>query len=121
MSTVPPQQRLAHMLSGLARRPTARAEPEVALIVGGGPGVSASCARLLAEEGMMVGVACRTPGKEAMKALADAYPSRLRIYGADASNEAAVAQLFDNVSRDFGQAPRLVIHNIDGAACFGRS
>ncbi len=31
--------------------------PEVALIIGGGPGVSASCARLFAREGMKVAVA----------------------------------------------------------------
>ena len=33
---------------------------EVAVIVGGGPGVSASCARLFASEGMKVAIAART-------------------------------------------------------------
>ena len=36
---------------------------EVALIVGGGPGISASCARLFTREGMKVAVAARTPEK----------------------------------------------------------
>ena len=35
---------------------------EVALIVGGGPGISASCARLFVREGMTVAVAARNPG-----------------------------------------------------------
>ena len=36
---------------------------DVALIVGGGPGISASCARLFAKEGMRVAVAARDPDK----------------------------------------------------------
>src|SRR4051794_26182238 len=32
---------------------------DVALIVGGGPGISASCAKLFAERGMQVGIAAR--------------------------------------------------------------
>ena len=34
---------------------------DVALIVGGGPGISSSCARLFAKSGMRVGVAARNP------------------------------------------------------------
>jgi NAD(P)-dependent dehydrogenase (short-subunit alcohol dehydrogenase family) len=34
---------------------------DVALIVGGGPGVSASCAKRFAENGMRVGIAARIP------------------------------------------------------------
>ena len=45
-------------------------EHEVALIVGGGPGISASCARLFAQQGMRVAVAARDTGKSAMQALA---------------------------------------------------
>ena len=37
-----------------------RGSPEVALIVGGGPGISASCARLFSKDGMKVAVAART-------------------------------------------------------------
>ena len=40
-----------------AGRPTS--VQDVALIVGGGPGISSSCARLFAESGMRVGVAAR--------------------------------------------------------------
>ena len=36
---------------------------DVALIVGGGPGISASCARLFARSGMRVGIAARDPDK----------------------------------------------------------
>jgi NAD(P)-dependent dehydrogenase (short-subunit alcohol dehydrogenase family) len=43
--------------------------PEVALIVGGGPGISASCARLFAHEGIQVAVAARTPGKPGLEQL----------------------------------------------------
>ena len=32
---------------------------DVAVIVGGGPGISASCARLFAQNGMQVGIAAR--------------------------------------------------------------
>jgi NAD(P)-dependent dehydrogenase (short-subunit alcohol dehydrogenase family) len=41
----------------------------VALIVGGGPGISASCARLFSANGMRVAVAARTPDKLALEAL----------------------------------------------------
>ncbi len=42
---------------------------EVALIVGGGPGISASCARLFADEGMRVAVAARNPDKPVLEKL----------------------------------------------------
>ena len=42
-------------------------EDEVALIVGGGPGVSASCARLFSHEGMKVAIAARNPDKPHLK------------------------------------------------------
>ena len=44
-------------------------QPEVALIVGGGPGISASCARLFADNGMRVAVAARNPDKPVLQAL----------------------------------------------------
>ena len=43
---------------------------EVALIVGAGPGTSASCARLFSQQGMQVAVAARTPGKPELQKLA---------------------------------------------------
>jgi NAD(P)-dependent dehydrogenase (short-subunit alcohol dehydrogenase family) len=84
---------------------------EIALIVGGGPGVSASCARLFARSGMRVAVAARNPDKPVLQALAEAYG--VRLYGCDASDPAAVERLFQDVVRDLG-APTLVVHNIDG-------
>ncbi len=85
--------------------------PEVALIVGGGPGVSASCARLFSEAGMRVAVAARKPGKTVLQKLASDYG--VRCYACDAREPDSVAELFDAVAKDLG-APKLVVHNIDG-------
>jgi NAD(P)-dependent dehydrogenase (short-subunit alcohol dehydrogenase family) len=82
-----------------------------ALIVGGGPGISSSCARLFAENGMSVGVAARNPEKPVLEALEKTHG--VRRYACDASEPAAVKELFENVVRDIG-TPRLVVHNIDG-------
>ena len=84
---------------------------EVALIVGGGPGISSSCARLFAENGMRVAVAARNPEKAVLETLEKMHG--VRRYACDASEPAAVAQLFANVAREIG-TPRLVVHNIDG-------
>ncbi len=84
---------------------------EVALIVGGGPGISASCARLFATSGMAVGIAARTPDKPVLQDLEKTHG--VRRYGCDASDPASVEQLFSTVVRDLG-APTLVVHNIDG-------
>jgi len=84
---------------------------EVALIVGGGPGVSASCARLFASQGMQVAIAARNPDKDVLKALAADHG--VRCYACDAREPEAVAGLFRSVTDDLG-APRLVVHNIDG-------
>jgi NAD(P)-dependent dehydrogenase (short-subunit alcohol dehydrogenase family) len=84
---------------------------DVALIVGGGPGISSSCARLFAENGMRVAVAARNPDKPVLEALEKKHG--VRRYACDASDPAAMEKLFDNVVRDLG-TPRLVVHNIDG-------
>jgi NAD(P)-dependent dehydrogenase (short-subunit alcohol dehydrogenase family) len=84
---------------------------DVALIVGGGPGISSSCARLFAENGMRVGVAARTPDKPVLQTLEKTHG--VRRYACDASEQAAVDLLFKNVVRDLG-APTLLVHNIDG-------
>jgi NAD(P)-dependent dehydrogenase (short-subunit alcohol dehydrogenase family) len=94
-----------------SNRDTQPSIQEVALIVGGGPGISSSCARLFAENGMRVGVAARNPEKAALQTLEKTHD--VRRYGCDATEPVAVAQLFENVVQDFG-APRLVVHNIDG-------
>jgi NAD(P)-dependent dehydrogenase (short-subunit alcohol dehydrogenase family) len=84
---------------------------DVALIVGGGPGISASCARLFATSGMAVGIAARTPDKPVLQVLEKTHG--VRRYGCDASDPASVEQLFSTIVRDLG-APTLVVHNIDG-------
>ena len=84
---------------------------EVALIVGGGPGISASCARLFEKNGMRVGIAARTLDKPVLLQLEKTH-GVLR-YACDASDPAAVEGLFQNVVGDLG-APTLVVHNIDG-------
>lgn len=84
---------------------------EVALIVGGGPGVSASCARLFSEHGMKVAVAARNPDKSVLKTLETEHG--VRRYPCDAREPDSVVELFRAVSNDLG-APKLVVHNIDG-------
>jgi len=86
-------------------------DAETALIVGGGPGVSASCARLFVREGMKVAVAARTPDKPVLRELENDLGARL--YACDAASPEAVADLFSQVSNELSD-PRLVIHNIDG-------
>ena len=61
---------------------------DVALIVGGGPGISASCARLFATSGMAVGIAARTPDKPVLQDLEKTHG--VRRYGCDASDPASV-------------------------------
>ena len=84
---------------------------EVAVIVGGGPGISASCARLFTREGMRVAVAARNVEKPVLEELASAHG--VTLIPCDAADPEAVAQLFETVSRDLGN-PTLVVHNIDG-------
>lgn len=84
---------------------------DIALIVGGGPGISSSCARLFAENGMRVAVAARDPDKPVLLNLEKTHG--VRRYACDASDPEAVEVLFRNVVRDLG-APTLVVHNIDG-------
>ena len=93
---------------------------DVALIVGGGPGISASCARLFADNGMRVGVAARTPDKPVLQSLETSHG--VRRYACDAGDPAAVELLFQNVVRDLGR-PTLVVHNIDGrvVGIFGKA
>jgi NAD(P)-dependent dehydrogenase (short-subunit alcohol dehydrogenase family) len=90
---------------------SASSAPEVALIVGGGPGISASCARLFAHSGLAVAMAARRPDKPVLQALAQSHG--VRLHGCDAADPASVATLFEQVTRELG-APRLVVHNIDG-------
>src|ERR1700732_1312061 len=84
---------------------------DVALIVGGGPGISSSCARLFAKSGTRVGIAARNPDKAVLPNLEKEHG--VRRYACDASDPPSVELLFRNVVRDLG-APTLVVHNIDG-------
>lgn len=90
---------------------SASPERDVALIVGGGPGISSSCARLFARNGMTVAVAARNPDKPVLEALESQHG--VRRYACDAGEPAAMEKLFGDVVRDLGR-PRLVVHNIDG-------
>lgn len=86
-------------------------DKEVAVIVGGGPGVSASCARRFAREGMQVVVAARNPDKPVLVELEQQCGIIRR--SCDATNAESVAKLFDGVVAEFG-TPGLAVHNIDG-------
>ncbi|TDJ42223.1 MAG: SDR family oxidoreductase [Gammaproteobacteria bacterium] len=92
-------------------RDTRPSRPEVALIVGGGPGISASCARLFSTEGMKVAVAARNPDKPVLEQLEQEHG--VRRYACDAGEPEAVEILFQSVTDDLG-SPTLVVHNIDG-------
>ncbi|MBL6937231.1 MAG: SDR family oxidoreductase [Alphaproteobacteria bacterium] len=83
----------------------------VALIVGGGPGISASCARLFAKNGLKVAIAARTPDKPVLRKLKEEHG--VHLYAADAADPADMERLFAAVVRDLG-SPTLVVHNIDG-------
>lgn len=86
-------------------------ENEVALIVGGGPGVSASCATRFSKEGMQVAVAARNPDKSVLVELEKEYG--IHRLPCDAADAESVASLFDTVEKQLG-TPDLVVHNIDG-------
>jgi NAD(P)-dependent dehydrogenase (short-subunit alcohol dehydrogenase family) len=60
---------------------------------------------------MRVAVAARDPDKPVLQSLEKTHS--VRRYACDASQPAAVGQLFQNVVRDLG-SPALVVHNIDG-------
>lgn len=84
---------------------------QTALIVGGGPGISASCARLFRANGLAVAIAARNPDKDVLLELEKDIG--IHRYACDASQPDAVSALFDTVTAELG-TPRLVVHNIDG-------
>ncbi len=86
-------------------------QDEVALIVGGGPGVSSSCARRFCRDGMRVAVAARTPDKPVLVALEKEHG--VQRFACDAADADSVAALFALVEEQLGP-PHLVVHNIDG-------
>jgi NAD(P)-dependent dehydrogenase (short-subunit alcohol dehydrogenase family) len=76
------------------------------LIVGVGPGLSASLARLAAQEGAAVALAARRTDK--IEALAG--ETKAKLYSCDATEPAEVERLFDQVGRDMGP-PNWVVYN----------
>ena len=85
------------------------AQQEIALIVGAGPGLSASLARLFKKEGMRVALAGRDTKK--LDGLVKEIDGR--AYTCDASIPKDVENLFDSVGRDIGD-PNLVVYNASG-------
>ncbi len=82
-----------------------------ALIVGSGPGLSASLARLFAREGMRVALAARNTDKLA----ALAAETGAQAFACDASDAAQVSGLFQDVERTIG-APDVVVYNASSRA-----
>ena len=82
---------------------------EIALIVGSGPGLSASLARLFTREGMQVALAARNVTK--LEGLVKEIGGR--AYACDASNPTDVQKLFQSVSQDIGD-PNVVVYNASG-------
>jgi NAD(P)-dependent dehydrogenase (short-subunit alcohol dehydrogenase family) len=84
-------------------------QQEIALIVGSGPGLSASLARLFTKEGMRVALAARDTKK--LQGLVKELDGR--AYACDASNPKGVDTLFESVAKDIGE-PDVVVYNASG-------
>ena len=82
---------------------------DTALIVGTGPGLSASLARLFAREGLRVGVAARNADKLA----ALSQETGASAFACNATDAAEVVRLFDEVERKIG-VPDVVVYNASG-------
>lgn len=85
------------------------AQQEIALIVGSGPGLSASLARLFKREGMKVALAARNTKK--LDGLVKEIDGR--AYACDATSPTDVKNLFQSMSQDLGD-PNLVVYNASG-------
>jgi short-subunit dehydrogenase len=79
---------------------------ETALIVGAGPGLSASLARLCAKDGMKVAIAARNIDKLAGLA----SETGAELHQCDAGDIDSVAALFDATDKTIG-TPNLVVYN----------
>jgi len=80
-----------------------------ALIIGTGPGISASLTRQLSKLGLKVGVAARNTAK-----LADLVAETgARSFAVDAADPAAMTRLFDEADAKLG-VPDLVVYNASG-------
>jgi NAD(P)-dependent dehydrogenase (short-subunit alcohol dehydrogenase family) len=86
-------------------------EPEVAVIVGVGPGLGAALALRFAKAGMNVALAARNLARvEAIAVDCCSIDHRGRAYAVDATDEASVESLFEQVVADMG-VPHLVVYN----------
>jgi NAD(P)-dependent dehydrogenase (short-subunit alcohol dehydrogenase family) len=85
------------------------AQQEIALIVGAGPGLSASLARVFKKEDMTVALAARDVKK--LDGLVKEIDGR--AYACDASSPKDVENLFGSVGNDIGE-PNLVVYNASG-------
>lgn len=85
------------------------ADQEVAVVVGGGPGLSASLVRLFTREGMKAAIAARNPDK--LEGLSES--TGCRAYRCDAAVPEDVNDLFARVSQDLGD-PSVVVYNASG-------
>ncbi|MGD1877382.1 MAG: SDR family NAD(P)-dependent oxidoreductase [Kiloniellaceae bacterium] len=83
--------------------------PETVLIVGAGPGLSASVARRFARDGAKVALAARSPQK--LSALAGELGAR--TYDCDVADRASVDALVAQVTADLGP-PDVVMFNASG-------
>ena len=81
---------------------------DTAVIVGAGPGLGAALARRFARAGMKVAVARRSADR--LAPLLNELGGNARAYACDATDEAAVRQLFASVTADLG-APALAVFN----------
>ncbi|MBX3502098.1 MAG: SDR family NAD(P)-dependent oxidoreductase [Alphaproteobacteria bacterium] len=82
-----------------------------ALIVGSGPGLSASLARLFAREGMRVALAARNIDKLAGLTA----ETNAQAFACDATDAAQVSRLFQDIERTQG-APDVVVYNASARA-----
>ncbi|MDP4023135.1 SDR family oxidoreductase [Methylobacterium sp. NEAU 140] len=81
-----------------------------ALIVGAGPGLSAALARLLAADGLKVGLAARDVGK--LDALA--AETGAAVHACDATRPDEVEALFARMEPALGGSPDVVVYNASG-------
>ena len=89
--------------------PMMKPEYRSALLVGTGPGLSASLARLFAKNGLAVAVAARSPDKLA----ALAKETGATVHKCNAADPNDVAALFETVEAK-GGAPDVVVYNASG-------
>ncbi len=87
--------------------------PEIALIVGTGPGLGSSLARRFAKAGMTVAVAARNTKKlDGLLSELQMLGSVAHAFGCDATNEQSVKRLFALLTSELAP-PDLVVYNVE--------